>query len=111
MQPRHTRPAAPPRPVATPAPIPAKPAGKPVEFRLNLPGAKTAALAGSFNDWDLSRTPLAKDPSGGWKATVLLPPGRHEYRFVIDGAQWFSDPGAQESVPNGFGSTNSVVVV
>jgi len=84
---------------------------KPVEFRLNLPGVKSATLAGSFNDWDLSHTPLAKDPNGSWKTTVYLAPGRYEYRFVIDGAQWFSDPGAKESVPNGFGSTNSVVVV
>src|SRR5947207_1001390 len=80
---------------------------KPVEFRLNLPGVKSATLAGSFNDWDSTRTPLAKDPNGGWKTTVLLPPGRYEYRFVIDGGQWFSDPGAKESVPNAFGSTNS----
>jgi 1,4-alpha-glucan branching enzyme len=68
-------------------------------------------VAGSFNGWDSSRTPLAKDPNGGWKTTVMLPPGRYEYRFVIDGGQWFSDPGAKESVPNAFGSTNSVVVV
>jgi 1,4-alpha-glucan branching enzyme len=83
----------------------------PVEFRLTLPGAKFATVAGTFNGWDSKRTPLAKDPTGGWKATVLLSPGRYEYRFVIDGAQWFSDPGARESVPNGFGGTNSVVVV
>lgn len=88
-----------------------KPSAKPVEFRLNLPGAKSATVAGSFNDWDLNRTPLSRDPNGGWKTTVLLKPGRYEYRFVIDGAQWYSDPGAAECVPNGYGSTNSVVVV
>ena len=82
-----------------------------MEFRLNLPGVKSATVAGSFNGWDLQSTPLVKDNNGGWKTTVLLPPGRYEYRFVIDGAQWFSDPGAKESVPNQFGSTNSVVTV
>lgn len=66
-----------------------KPVQKPVEFRLNLPGAKSATVAGTFNDWDLSRTPLARDPRGGWKTTILLAPGRYEYRFVIDGAQWY----------------------
>jgi 1,4-alpha-glucan branching enzyme len=88
-----------------------KPIQRPIEFRLNLPGAKSATVAGTFNEWDLNRTPLTKDPNGGWKTTVLLKPGRYEYRFVIDGAQWYSDPGAKECVPNGFGSTNSVVVV
>jgi len=115
MQSRNTRSGTVARPVAPPAQSVEKPgdkpAGKPVEFRLNLAGAKSACVVGSFNGWDLSRTPLTKDPSGGWKTTVLLPPGRYEYRFVIDGAQWFSDPGAKESVPNGFGTTNSVVVV
>ena len=88
-----------------------KAAPRPVEFKLNLPGVKSANLAGTFNGWDSSRTPLAKDPNGGWKTTVLLTPGRYEYRFVIDGAQWYSDPGAREFVTNAFGSTNSVIVV
>ena len=47
---------------------------------------------------------------GTWKATVWLPAGRYEYRFVVDG-QWISDPSARESVQNTFGSTNSVLVV
>lgn len=115
MQPRHTRSGVAARPVSPPArsaqrPV-EKPVERPIEFRLNLPGVKSATVAGSFNDWDPSRTPLTKDQNGGWKTTVLLTPGRYEYRFVIDGAQWFSDPGAKESVLNAFGSTNSVVVV
>lgn len=118
MQPRNTRSGVITRPPTTSARPslpndrpPERPAGKRVEFRVNLPGAKWAVVAGTFNNWDLSRTPLTKDPQGGWRTTVVLPPGRYEYRFVIDGAQWFSDPGAKESVPNQFGSTNSVVVV
>jgi len=111
MQPRSTRPGALGRPAPRPVHSPQEPVQRPVEFRLNLPGVRSATLAGSFNDWDLQRNPLSKDANGSWKATVLLAPGRYEYRFVIDGAQWFSDPGAKESVPNGFGSTNSVVVV
>jgi 1,4-alpha-glucan branching enzyme len=107
QQPRQSRSAN----AALPARAAERPAEKPVDFILNLPGAKSASVAGSFNDWDINRTPLRKDPNGGWKTTVWLQPGRYEYRFVIDGAQWFSDPGAKESVPNKFGSTNSVVTV
>lgn len=52
---------------------------------------------------------MEKDGTG-WKATLSLPPGRYEYKFVVDG-QWMSDPGAKESVRNDFGGTNSILVV
>ena len=58
----------------------------------------------------VKRTPLSPGPGGAWTTTVWLPAGRYEYRFVVDG-QWISDPSARESVPNTFGSTNSVLVV
>ncbi|PWU08878.1 MAG: glycoside hydrolase [Verrucomicrobia bacterium] len=85
-------------------------AEKPIEFTLKMPQAKSALIAGSFNNWDPKRTPMRKDNNGGWKATVPLPPGRYEYRFVADG-QWITDPNSKERVQNPFGSTNSVVVV
>src|SRR5438128_233495 len=64
-----------------------KPTQKAIEFVLHMPHARSAAVAGSFNNWDLKRTPMRKDPVAGWKATLALPPGRYEYRFVVDG-QW-----------------------
>lgn len=82
---------------------------KTVEFRLNMPQAKTVAVVGTFNNWDTGKTPMQKD-GGNWKARIPLGPGRYEYRFVADG-QWLSDPNAKESVGNDFGSTNSVLVV
>jgi 1,4-alpha-glucan branching enzyme len=83
---------------------------KSVEFVLKMPQAQSACIAGSFNNWDAKKTPMRKEGSAGWKASVPLPAGRHEYRFVVDG-QWISDPNARESVKNQFGSTNSIVVV
>jgi 1,4-alpha-glucan branching enzyme len=111
MQPRHSRTSTVARPVAPPARAVERPVEKPVEFVLDLPGARAASVAGSFNDWDVRRTPMRKESSGGWKATVWLPPGRYEYRFVVDGDRWLSDPAARESIVNQFGDTNSVVVV
>ena len=87
-----------------------RPHEKPVELILNQPHAQSVAVAGSFNGWDLSRTPMSPGPGGTWKVTVWLPAGRYEYRFVVDG-QWMSDPSAREYVQNTFGSTNSVLVV
>jgi 1,4-alpha-glucan branching enzyme len=82
----------------------------PVEFMLTRAQARSAVVVGSFNDWDVSRTPMKREADGTWKATVWLPAGRYEYRFVVDG-QWISDPSAKEHVQNTFGSTNSVLVV
>jgi len=82
---------------------------KTVDLVLKQPNARSVCVAGSFNDWDQKKTPMQK-AADGWKVTLPLPPGRYEYRFIVDG-QWISDPNARESTRNDFGSTNSVLVV
>lgn len=83
---------------------------KKVEFVLHASEAKTVAVAGTFNGWDAARTPLKRGGDGTWKASVSLPTGRHEYRFVVDD-QWVSDPKAKETVTNPHGSDNLVLIV
>ncbi len=83
---------------------------KDVELVFDWPGAQSVSVAGTFNKWSPEQTPLDKGPDGKWKARLSLKAGRYEYRFVVDG-QWLSDPAAAESVPNEFGSTNSVLTV
>ena len=80
-----------------------------VQFRLEAANARSVAVAGSFNNWNPKKMPLVKD-ANGWTATLLLPRGSYEYRFVVDGA-WMSDPSARESVANGYGESNSVLSV
>ena len=111
MQPRNARSSTVARPASAPSRSSEGSNGKPVEFVLDMPQARSVAVAGSFNTWDVDKTPLRKDQNGGWKATVWLPPGRYEYRFVVDGTEWLTDPKAKESVDNGMGSANSVLVV
>src|ERR1039458_5016151 len=111
MQPRHSQSTTVARPVAPKNTRSGqRPVEKPVEFILHMPQARSVAVAGTFNDWDVSRLSMSPGPGGAWKVTVWLPAGRYEYRFVVDG-QWMSDPGARESVQNTFGSTNSVLVI
>ena len=81
-----------------------------IQFTLEAPQATAVSVAGTFNDWDASRTPLHKGQDGVWRAKLSVRHGRYEYRFVVDG-QWISDPKATESVPNPHGGDNSVVVV
>ena len=92
---------------------PAKPAVQtPATTSLELlhPGAKSVCVAGSFNHWKPEAMPLLDRGNGKWVGALALPPGRHEYLFVVDG-QWLPDPKAIESVENPFGGRNSVVVI
>lgn len=51
-------------------------------------------LAGSFNEWQpMARKLDGPDAEGFYSATVSLPPGRYEYKFVIDSKFWRPDPG------------------
>ena len=79
-----------------------------VEF--NHQCANEVCIAGSFNDWHPSVTPMIRWGNRKWVKELALPPGRYEYRFVLDG-QWVDDPAAKETVPNPFGGFNAVLVV
>lgn len=68
-------------------------------------------LAGSFNNWSPTATPMRKsEKNGAWKRQLMLKPGPHEYRFVVDG-DWIADPDAVELKPNPYGGHNSVAHV
>lgn len=72
--------------------------------------ASQVSIAGSFNDWRPSVTPMISMGPGWWVKGLVLPPGRYEYRFVVDG-QPMPDPSAAETVPAPDGQLNSVLVV
>jgi hypothetical protein len=83
-----------------------------VRFELQFPQAQTVALAGSFNDWNDSTTLFTRSSdSDVWSVTIPLPPGQHEYLFVVDGERWIPDPAAHAAVDDGFGNLNSMIVV
>jgi hypothetical protein len=83
-----------------------------IRFELSAPDARRVALAGSFNAWSDSLTPFVLNPATGiWTVTVLLPPGEHQYLFVVDGDRWIPDPAAHAQVQDEFGQTNSLLVV
>jgi hypothetical protein len=81
-----------------------------VRLQLVRPDAREIFIAGSFNDWHPSVTPMIRLKDGLWAKELFLAPGRYEYRFVVDG-QWADDPSAKELIPNPFGSANAVLEV
>ncbi|GMV41050.1 MAG: hypothetical protein AMXMBFR64_27660 [Myxococcales bacterium] len=99
-------------PVKPPPPDPTK-CGE-VELKLAAPGATQVLLAGSFNGW--AATPEAainlfdSDGDGVWATTITVEPGTYQYKFIVDGV-WMADPANPQTVDDGFGGVNSVLVV
>jgi 1,4-alpha-glucan branching enzyme len=81
-----------------------------VVFRFSGAGG-TVAVAGEFNTWNTTADPMKKQADGTWLLEKKLADGRYAYKFVIDGTNWKEDPGAKESVDDGYGGKNSVIVV
>lgn len=83
---------------------------KPVEFKLYAPSAKKVVLSGSFNKWDTKKLTGKKDSKGNWIIKTVLKPGKHEYKFFVDGI-WQNDNNCTSCIPNAFGTHNCLVEV
>ena len=81
-----------------------------VTFSFVAPEAQSVQLAGDFTSWQQAPLPLKKLKSGLWKTTVSLPPGRYEYRLLVDG-EWRDDPACQLHQANQFGGENCICMV
>ncbi|HEX8520664.1 MAG TPA: alpha-amylase family glycosyl hydrolase [Tepidisphaeraceae bacterium] len=81
-----------------------------VSFEFKPPGSPTSVnVAGDFNNWDKSATPLTRADDGAWRATVPMSEGIHHYKFVVDNDNWTPDPNADPSLnePDNHGGVNS----
>jgi len=77
-------------------------------------GAHDVRIAGDFNGWvpDKGVRSLIESQGGEtvWTKILLLPPGRYQYRYVVDG-EWREDPENPDAVSSQVGGRNSVLVV
>jgi 1,4-alpha-glucan branching enzyme len=73
-------------------------------------GAKAAHVVGEFNDWSETATAMKPNEDGSFTATLELPNGkRFRFRYLLDGATWENDWGADAYEPNEFGGDDSVI--
>ncbi len=79
-------------------------------FTLQAPDANQVFVAGSFNDWSPTASPLEKDSEGTWTCAVLLEPGGYEYRFIVDDV-WWDDPLNQMRRWTEFGCEKCILIV
>jgi beta-lactamase regulating signal transducer with metallopeptidase domain len=79
-------------------------------FRLSgHANARIVAVAGSFNNWNQSQFLFAKI-DGEWVCRIVLPPGKYEYKFIVDG-NWLLDPRNSKVIHDDRGNENSVLIV
>jgi hypothetical protein len=83
-----------------------------VRFVFLAPDASSVTMVGNFNDWNRRVTPLRRTGAAGtWAVSVPLPPGPHQYAFIVDGTTWTPDPAAATTVTDDFGTKTSVIAV
>jgi hypothetical protein len=114
-----------------PVPIPGKPAGpekkssssviasapkvriiREVKIYFYYPPARNVAVTGDFNGWDPKGVPLTPVGKRGlWETNLRLKPGAYSYNFIVDGNVLVPDPNALNQAPDGYGGTNSIMLV
>lgn len=93
-----------------------------IQFRFYAPSARLVQLAGNWpeNNWLAGQAQTQgynvgemKDPDGDgiWERVEKLPPGRYQYKFVIDRVNWKEDPNNPNRTADGYGGNNSLLDV
>ena len=84
---------------------------KRIYFQLKADPGSEVAISGSFNDWnEKAKKMVDRNNNGEYGITLFLPPGRHEYKFIING-EWHVDPECPNWAVNDCGTLNSVITV
>ncbi|MDE7391439.1 MAG: isoamylase early set domain-containing protein [Treponemataceae bacterium] len=75
-------------------------------------GAKSISIAGDFNSWSSTETPLKKAKDGSFSVELELATGKeYQFRYLLDGSRWDNDWEADKYIPAPFSSTDNSVGV
>ena len=81
-----------------------------VTFKYTQAGAGKVMLAGQFNGWNTTKDEMTKSGNQFTK-TVEMDDGIQEYKFIVDGKDWKTDPLNPNTADDTMGGRNSVVKV
>jgi 1,4-alpha-glucan branching enzyme len=74
-------------------------------------GAEAVCLAGEFNEWDTTATPMLRLKSGDFSVTLDLETDRtYQFRYLVDGERWENDPEADGYVPSEYPDAENCIV-
>ena len=69
------------------------------------------SVVGDFNGWNPYAHPMRKRSNGTRSVTVDVGGGCHYFRYLAADGAFFDDPEADAFEANGYGGTNSLIVV
>ena len=79
-----------------------------VRVTVALDDAKSAAIAGDWNDW--SPAPMSRTKAGRWTTVIQVVPGVHRFSILVDGTRWIVPSGAPQA-SDGFGGQAALLVI
>lgn len=75
-------------------------------------GAKKINIAGDFNSWSSTETPLKANKDGSFSVKLSLDAGKeYQFRYLIDGHRWENDWEADKYIPAPYSNADNSVVV
>ncbi len=75
-------------------------------------GAEKVAIAGDFNSWSSTDTPLKVNKKGDFSVKLTLEAGKeYQFRYLLDGKRWENDWNADKYIPAPFSHTDNSVVI
>ena len=88
-------------------------AGRTVEVTFRMPPMDDVVelyLSGDFSGWKVKGIPFALESDGTWVARLELEAGKkYRFRYHDNQGRWMNDPEADGSMPNDFGSEDSIL--
>ena len=82
-----------------------------VTFEIPANGGKAVAVVGDFNNWQPDALPMKlRKKDGIFAASTTLSAGQaYQFRYLVDGREWVTDPAADGVVESPFGAPNAVL--
>lgn len=75
-------------------------------------GAESVNIAGDFNSWSSTDTPLVKGKDGSFSVKLELEVNReYQFRYLLDGYKWENDWNADKYIPAPYSNADNSVVV
>ena len=82
-----------------------------VKFSFEVENASSVEIRGLNSNWT-EPVFMDKKKNGVFTADVNLPKdSKHEFKYLVNSAEWINDPTADGLAPNEFGGTNSYIAL